>query len=372
MLIINSRSARRFIYIIIFVMLGSVAIGQQIEGINYQTKIINKQHFVHIVKVDLTKVNIAAVRANPPGLKLETLDSLAKKHHALVGINGGFFHANGQPAGLLKVDQTFYGIAYLPRVALGWRAGNSKTALIDRVQTKTKLVIAGNEFPVHAMNRPLSTKRAMLSVNAFHGHINPGNKATHVVIADNQVVALESEDPINLPSKCHVYSIGCNLSTKLPTIKVGDPVTIEVEILPQLAPHELSTWAKMDFIVGGAPLLIYDGVLNHNFKSEKLNHDFINKRHARTAVGILADGTWVMVVVESNSLLGRQGMSIPELADFMQELGAKYALNLDGGGSSTMYLQDKIVSNAEGDEEEAEDFGVVMLRPISDAILITQ
>lgn len=61
-------------------------------------------------------------------------------------------------------------------------------------------------------------------------------------------------------------------------------------------------------------------------------------------------------------------MTIPELAVFMQELGCQYALNLDGGGSSTLYINSEVVNHPEGDIDE--DYGIETLRPVSDAILI--
>lgn len=60
--------------------------------------------------------------------------------------------------------------------------------------------------------------------------------------------------------------------------------------------------------------------------------------NARTAIGLMADGTvlWVMAAQKATPS-GRSGMTLPALAAFMKNLGAQKGLNLDGGTSSSLY-----------------------------------
>jgi len=63
-------------------------------------------------------------------------------------------------------------------------------------------------------------------------------------------------------------------------------------------------------------------------------------RHPRTAVGVSRDGrTLVLVVVDGRQPEWSIGMTLPELADLMIELGADAAVNLDGGGSSSFIFR---------------------------------
>ncbi len=60
----------------------------------------------------------------------------------------------------------------------------------------------------------------------------------------------------------------------------------------------------------------------------------------RTAVGYSKNGRYLyLVVVDGRQPLYSEGMTVQELALFMQSIGAAYAMNLDGGGSSTMVVQ---------------------------------
>ena len=61
------------------------------------------------------------------------------------------------------------------------------------------------------------------------------------------------------------------------------------------------------------------------------------------------------------------GLTMLELANFMKEMGCYEAINLDGGGSSTMYVDGKYINESFGDKDEAE--GQKLVRPISDAIV---
>ena len=62
--------------------------------------------------------------------------------------------------------------------------------------------------------------------------------------------------------------------------------------------------------------------------------------HPRTAIGYSHNGRYLyLVVVDGRQTLYSEGMTLMELAELMIDLGADYAMNLDGGGSSTMVVE---------------------------------
>lgn len=69
----------------------------------------------------------------------------------------------------------------------------------------------------------------------------------------------------------------------------------------------------------------------------------IGGRNPRTAIGYTEDGNLIMVAVD-----GREGasigMTLRELAGFLQSIGCVNAMNLDGGGSTVMYVNGKVVN----------------------------
>lgn len=64
----------------------------------------------------------------------------------------------------------------------------------------------------------------------------------------------------------------------------------------------------------------------------------------RTAIGIIDVNHYVFVVSDGRTSESK-GLSLYELASFMQSLGVKNLYNLDGGGSSTMYFNGKVINN---------------------------
>jgi exopolysaccharide biosynthesis protein len=72
---------------------------------------------------------------------------------------------------------------------------------------------------------------------------------------------------------------------------------------------------------------------------------FADARHPRTAVGVRADGRILLVTVDGRQPELSVGMTIAELATLLIELGAVEAVNMDGGGSTTMVVRGRVVNS---------------------------
>jgi len=89
--------------------------------------------------------------------------------------------------------------------------------------------------------------------------------------------------------------------------------------------------------VGAGPLLLRDGRIIIDHQGEEFTPDFINKRAARSALGLTRRGDLIMLVAAKD---GRSvGMTIEELAELLRELGAADALALDGGSSASLVFR---------------------------------
>ena len=89
----------------------------------------------------------------------------------------------------------------------------------------------------------------------------------------------------------------------------------------------------------------------------------------RTAIGATADGKLILLVCDGRNMRGSAGFTLAELADKLIALGAVDAVNLDGGGSSTMVGSDGKVLNRPSDTGSAE---VIVERKISTAVVISE
>lgn len=257
------------------------------EGLHYSHFYLKDQTSIHLLQIKPSCFKIVLKLAENEGL--ETVEAMAKKNQALAAINGGFFFTCEKclelHSGILKVEDQWHGLPYLPRGAIGWSNEPSKF-VFDQVLTE--------------------------------------------VSSQNKVVVLSQSKP-----------------------NYTKP----------------SDWQSLEYILGGAPLLIQNGVQITDFSSEKTLKSFLYKKHARTAVGLLPNGDLLFVVIDGtkNLFFFNQGATMKTLATLMKDLKCKEALNLDGGGSTTLYFMGKIVNTPCGEEKnETGKF----LRKVSNAILV--
>lgn len=98
---------------------------------------------------------------------------------------------------------------------------------------------------------------------------------------------------------------------------------------------------------GAYNVLSFGPALIQNSKVSVTENEELGKAMAsnpRTAIGILSNGDYVFVVSDGRTSESA-GLSLYELAEFMQQLGCVTAYNLDGGGSSTMYFNGNVINN---------------------------
>lgn len=102
--------------------------------------------------------------------------------------------------------------------------------------------------------------------------------------------------------------------------------------------HWEDSLSNTDIMTAG-PLLIYKG----ERQPMRQDRTFVTDRHNRTAIGIKQDGTVCLVTVDGRSRMSA-GMSLDELSSTLSWWGCVDALNFDGGGSTTLWVKNKIVN----------------------------
>jgi exopolysaccharide biosynthesis protein len=122
--------------------------------------------------------------------------------------------------------------------------------------------------------------------------------------------------------------------------------THAAELLAAGAWHTLSFGPGL--VDGGAVL---SGIDRLEIDTNVGNHS-IQGYQPRTAIGMIAPGHVVLVVVDGRSSGYSRGMTLPELAQTMKGLGCQIAYNLDGGGSSALWFNGDIRSKPQGTDKE--------------------
>ena len=118
-------------------------------------------------------------------------------------------------------------------------------------------------------------------------------------------------------------------------------------------------WDTVGDAIGGGPVLVRNGRPVYR-ANEAFETSLLAPRHPRTAVGQTADGRILLVAVDGRQSGYSVGMTTFEMAQTLVRLGAVRGMQLDGGGSTTLAFDGKIL-NRPSDPTE---------RPISTALML--
>lgn len=141
-----------------------------------------------------------------------------------------------------------------------------------------------------------------------------------------RVTEVRTEGDTALPAGGLVLSLGPQVVA--PVLRVGEEVTLSATTVPDLT--------GVTVALGGGQTLVKEGVLPDFGAGDQ-------PRHPRTAFG-WNDTTYFLIVVDGRRPGWSVGMTVPELAAFARRLGCTYAVNLDGGGSSTFCLGEQVMN----------------------------
>lgn len=98
-------------------------------------------------------------------------------------------------------------------------------------------------------------------------------------------------------------------------------------------------------VLASGPLMLKDGQV---CDLSGTNRNFVDTKHPCSAVALTREGKILLIVVDGRRKGKAEGINIPELVHMIRILGGEDALNLDGGGSSTLWsgaLPDKGIAN---------------------------
>ena len=264
---------------------------------------------------------------------LDSVSSMARSSKAIAAVNGSYFSLSGEIIGLMKVNGTIISTPELSRTALGIMP--DKSVLMEQVAYHGFVQLPdGSQIPIDGINRERGQDE-LIVYNGYYNDATGTNGFGVEYIISNGIITTVSSSNTPLSANTVVLSAHGKAMKALAALKQGDAVTVK---------HTLGEeWDKTVHAIGAGPMLVHNNSVFLTTKLEEFGADVAGGRAPRTAIGVTNDGHILLVVID-----GRQtasvGMSLLELALFMQELGAVNAMNLDGGGSSEMVINDKVVN----------------------------
>ena len=342
------------------------------DGIEYSvmTREIDRQPVkMNLLRLDLTKTRLDVVHALDAAIGTETVSSMARRHGAPAAINSGFFRLDksifaGDNIGALMIDKKVLSESYANRSAILIRNERRKTVINFFYLYLNILVEIGNvELDISGVNRERKNDELVLFMPEFNRTTLTDTEGLEVIVKNGRVIQiLDNSGNNRIPAGGFILSAGGKRrEALLKQVRIGAKVVVSQPITQiSLGERKLFLISEYEDIVSGVPQLIKNGKIEITWEQEKSSKSFVETKHPRTAVAKLRDGKFLMITVDGRSEASG-GISLQNLAEILLELGATDAMNLDGGGSTTMYLEGKIVNQPSDKEGE---------RKVGDAILV--
>jgi len=207
---------------------------------------------------------------------------------------------------------------------------------------------------------------AIAAING--GFFNPENlKSTSYVVLNGEQVADPQDDellvsnPQLIPYLDKIFN-----RTELRQYRCGQTTRYDIALHEQAAPLN----CELLNALGGGPQLLPEltsmqegfwHVVDGQILRDPLG---IERPNARSAVGITREGSIILAMVAQQTEAPASGMVLQELADFLKNLGAEQAMNLDGGGSASFYF------NGEAVYGKVDEGGDRVVRSVKSVLLV--
>ncbi len=318
------------------------------RGITYQSREIfdgSSWTKADIIKVDMNDENVSVrVLTAPQGSSsLATVKEMASASGAKAAVNGDFF--NFMPKG--STETNMLGMVYQSGELV---SSPAKDGLVSFALTEDNRVVfdyftfAGKiiadhtslcdyrvEFDIYQINKTPVTSGAITMITSAWGDFVTVPVGCYAMIcekSENGYTVTGSSwggERVSVPDGGAVFIANNSVNGFLPdNFAVGDNVTTDISLSPDIGAIKEAT--------GGNTVIVKDGSV------AKFTNN-IAGNNQRTAIGVSKSGDTLYLVTVDGRQTDCPGMTQTKLAEFMISLGCDSAVNLDGGGSTTMVTE---------------------------------
>jgi hypothetical protein len=341
---------------------------------------------------------------------------MGRRVQAVAGMNGGHFKASGDPVGALEIDGRLLSEPIDGRTGLILGAGAPPTGspptgtppsapLIAPLRFRGRVSVNGRSREIDGIDRA----RGVIPACGGRGGDVPTMRPNAVVTCtdSSELVVLTPRYGLRPPREGGVEAIVRNgivarvrppgtgpvprdgllltgtgdaarflRNSALPRSRIKIALTLtaagrRLALQPADAPAPAAGPGEPapSVVLGVGPRLLRAGRVSIPAAAEGLDPPqapsffgtFVAGRQPRTLAGVRPDGTLLLVTVDGRRPGWSVGMTLPEAARLMRSLGASDALNLDGGGSTTMTIRGQVVNRPSDRGGE---------RPVADGLFV--
>ncbi len=331
---------------------------------------------IEVLEVDLKnpfiKIESAKAKDKLVGLAKTTQmasDRTYDGHNVIGAVNADFFGGDGTPINI-QIDngEIVRGPISLSTIGID----DNNNPMIKIVKFDGKVLVKDTSVTINNVNSDRLTDNLIL-FNSFRGtSTNTNQWGTEILIEPinewfaNDTLSCIVHDVVQRQGNMTIpkgYAVlsghGAAETFLVNKISNGDTIKLYLGVLPGLN--------KLKVMLGGYPKIVSDGVdyVDQGY-SEEGGPSHTYERHPRTGVGFSKDSTKLFLVTVDGRGVSI-GVTLPEFAKIMMQLGIHWGLNFDGGGSTTMVVRGKIEntpSDAGGERSVANAMLVVSSEPV--------
>ena len=317
---------------------------------------------VNVLEIDITNpyISIETVKAQDRLIGQERTTSMAARkespgHHIVAAVNGDGYLSGGEPLSMQMIDGQLlkdhapdsdpvigfdrFGAPLMQMLSFDGEIRTSGSVIhfpkVNKARGSNDLVMYNRYFGTSTGTTSGGAEFLMSPITEWYA-----NGLVRCVV-DSIADGLGN---FSIPSSKVVFSAtGTKRTALLAAVSAGDTVDVFLGILPGSK--------KVKQLIGGFSILVSEGVRVTTLATA---------REPRTSAGFSADSTILYLWTVDGRFPGSAGMTYFEMADFMLSHNMAFGINLDGGGSTTMVV-DEIITNRPSDGTE---------RPVANGMLV--
>lgn len=336
---------------------------------------------VHIARLDRTRKDLRLVStlARGQGFGTAPVSAIAKafpkeRGEPLVAINAGFcirikHPYRGAPRGMVITDGELISSPGICGMNYSFWTDDSGAPHFGQFEPAFQATLPnGTSVPI-GLNHECSSNAVVLFTHMLGKSTRATNNLELVLeepshkplawrVGESYVLKVKAVNPAGnsaLSKTTAVLSFGSQASSKAGKLQPGDQIKLQLKTSPELKNVTTACHAIFPLVQQGKPLEKFEA------------SGAIVRRNPRTAIGF-NNRYFYMVVVDGRQKALSMGLNAQELAQFMYRLGCTEAMNLDGGGSSTFWMEGRTRNSVPGGvERERSDALVIVKRRQSQA-----
>lgn len=353
------------------------------DGVIYN-KIINSVDTlsIDILKIDISKGNfrLRTVKANKLLNDKATTSEMVREltdsgYNVIAAINADFFEADGEiinnmiSEGEFVKAVKFTDSPFNNFVNTQFAVTDKNKIIIDQFVFNGQLILPnGFSEPINRINSKADSNSIIL-YNHYQGKYTPSDSsnwykcetALSIIKRNYDTLFCIVTDTFNHGGNYKidsdfVLSVNNKYAHYLEReIRLDDTLKIILGFNPNLK--------NINSLVGGWPRLVRNGInlIKTDSTIEGVFNNFSKVKHPRTGIGITKDSSTVIFITVDGRQESSSGLALDEFADLMIEQGIYQGLNLDGGGSTTMVINNKVVNNPSDQTGERKVGNCIML-----------